>query len=249
MFIFGIDIAIYYSIRFLEIFQEISTKYEPSYGFILLTLAYIIPTSIREVLEKYIMQTYYLTSSIILLIEGIFVLIVFLLYFGIVQLIPCSNLNPLFKNICDLSQWVIVKEDFLMNFTYSNISTLFAWAYIISVYLASLFRVETINKLTPTHRFVGEMLFQFYWFIYNISIVHIINLVWLESTQVILLLFATFVFNEFIIIYLCNLDYNTRMEIAKRANHDKLIAIEISSVYDEDKISDLIENVSLSSNQ
>lgn len=220
--VFFFNIAVYFWIKYAIIDKQIKNIYSNWWYFILLTLAYIIPTSFREVLEKYIMDQYFLSAYRILLFEGIFLLIVFMIYLVIIQFVQCSTLGWM-EILCYKSKWVIIKIDIIDNFSCSSIYTLFSWTYIIGVYLASYYRVETIRKLTPTHRFVCEMLSQLYWLLYRV-IENTETDYWymycLDAVQVIILLLASFVFNEFIIINLYNLEFYTNMEIIKRGTKD-----------------------------
>lgn len=225
MFIFIIDISLYLGIRIDHINELLFDNFKGWGIFILISLFYIIPTSFREVLEKYLMQTFFISSSLILIFEGVFLLIVFILYFVIIQCVQCNNLSFL-STLCIKSQWTMVKKDIVFYFNYSSILTLFVWLYFFGVYLSSYFRIETINKLSPMHRFVGEMLFQVYWFIYNVSIGNEEIVIWLDLIQVVLLLFSSFLFNEVIIIQFCNLDYYTHLEISDRGINETNEGIE-----------------------
>lgn len=126
------------------------------------------------------MQTFYLSSSLILLYEGVYALLVFIVYLIIVQFIPCKSKKNFISEICKTSKWSMMKNDIINCFGYFSIKSLFVWFYIISVYCGSYFRVETIRMLTPTHRFVGEMIFQIYWFVYNVSSKNHETIIWMQ---------------------------------------------------------------------
>lgn len=251
---FMIVICSYLVIKRHDLDRDIQYHYNNWLIFFLVTFGYIIPTSFREVLEKYIMTNYFISTLKILLFEGICLLIVFTLYIVIFQFIPCGA-NPTFSFICSNVQWKIIQIDLESYFNFSSMKTVAIFGYIMSVYFASFFRVETINKLTPTHRFVCEMLSQLYRFVYYLIIKdeHFYKTIslWLETAQSFLLIFACFLFNEIIIIKLCKLDYNTKKEIQARAFNDLLVSAEPISLYNDesrDEAEDTEDNISNTSN-
>lgn len=210
-------------------FENFVLKNYTNWGtFIGILLLYIIPTSFREVIEKYLTQKYDYSSAFLLCTEASISLSIFIAIFIIVQYIPCQSLEVL-AEICEKLNLKLFLNEAYYYFSYVSFNhTLILWAYVAMTYYANYYRVETIRKLSPPHRFIAEMLFYLYWFVMKcLGLQESDNLsIGLEVFQVVFLLIASCVFNEYIIIRVCNMHINTNDEITKRAINDPLSCVE-----------------------
>lgn len=208
----------------------------------------VLSISTREAIEKYLMDILYISSAFLLLFEGLISLALFIIFFIIMQLIPCSpNQNPkVFEELCFNAKWELLKKNFMFLFNFSSIETLYIWGFVLFNYAMNHFRIYTNEKLTPTHRYVSEILLIFYWFIYNCSKdiikneTHISKYMGVVIDSFILIL-ACSIYNEFIIVHICNLQADTRQGIEKRGRMDISITTKFN-VSDEEEKKDCIED-------
>lgn len=118
---------------------------------------------------------------------------------------------PVLEDTWNSLSWMF-SSDFILDLFYLFIIT--------SVY--NTFQVTTINLFTPTHNDASEALGSLISWIYMAYIKKIKNQFHLSCQIIgfILMIVASLMYNEIIIIYTCNLNYYTRIEIAKRSEDE-----------------------------
>lgn len=172
--------------------------------------------SIQKVLEKYSMEYLEITLYQLLSYEGLFGLLITIVY-----------AIPLYYLKCGVNWKFCIEEksidDIIMSFEYM-FSDIFRVLDLIGIILTSLFlnvfNQFTSYKLSPNHRSVSETLSALLWWVlYDIisdeNQEGLLKLVIAPITYV-LLICGCFVYNEIIIIYICELEYDTTKEIRKR---------------------------------
>ena len=88
----------------------------------------------------------------------------------------------------------------------------------------------TIKFYSPMTRSITEAIFDPFLIGYKLFDYIIWPFYWVNMVCLIIMVFFSLVFNEFIIIYCCGLEYDTHLEIIKRAN--KRDTINDSSIND-----------------
>lgn len=197
-------------------------------GFFILTA---LTTASREVLEKYLLDVLYMSSSRLLFYEGIGTLIATLLVFTILQFIPCvlDEDAPVINitSFCLSSKAKVVGMSMLHLFSFISLDTLYIWIYIISTFINELFRILINKKHGPTHRYSAD-LFAFAIYMIVDMIISYYNdyyqiFDWKRLIVIMVLILGCLIYNENIRINLCNLSYYTRAEIERRAAYDTKI--------------------------
>lgn len=165
--------------------------------------------SFQSVIAKWLMDTKLMSQFKYLFIHGAMgaILIGIILTFSME--IPCNAIFC-YKGVLE-DTWKSLSWMFSSDF----ILDIFCLFIITSVY--NTFQVTTINLFTPTHNDASEALGSLISWIYMAYIENYkdkFNL----SCQIIgfiLIIVASLMYNEIIIIYMCNLNYYTRIEISK----------------------------------
>lgn len=166
---------------------------------------------------KIYIEKYFISSYELLLYLGIIGSILLLLFEPLTFFIPCEN--PAMCNNGHLSG--IISGFFKTNEI--HLGYLYFFIIIIGLFMTALGLWTTVEFLSPSHFLTSDSIITFGLNIlidcYNSEIFLLKNpLFYIFS---ILTIFSCLVYNEVIIIKVCNLNYNTRKEIIKRTIKDK----------------------------
>lgn len=167
--------------------------------------------------SKIYIEKYFISSYELLLYLGIIGSILLLLFEPLTFFIPCEN--PAMCNNGHLSG--IISGFYKTNEIY--LGYLYFFIIIIGLFMTALGLWTTVEFLSPSHFLTSDSIITFGLNIlidcYNPEIFLLKNpLFYIFS---ILTIFSCLVYNEVIIIKVCNLNYNTRKEIIKRTIKDK----------------------------
>ena len=187
--------------------------------FLFISLTLII-YSLQDTLEKYLFEYNHLSPFYLLMFEGLYGFIFSCIYFPFNS--PLGELEA-FKNKKTNSEFIILIFSFIL--------------YMILSGLKNIFRLETIKVYSPiTSTFMDYILNPFF-IIYHFAsgndflykgksnwIYFMINLL-----MSIILSFCGCVYNEFIILFFCKLEFNTHDQVILRS----LTEIDRSSLYEE----------------
>ena len=166
---------------------------------------------------KFYIEKYFISSYELILYLGIIGSILLLLFEPITFFIPCEN--PGMCNNGHLSG--IISGFYQTNAT--HLGYLYFFIIIIGLFMTALGLWTTVEFLSPSHFLTSDSIITFGLNIlidcYNPELFLLKNpLFYIFS---ILTIFSCLVYNEVIIIKICNLNYNTRREIIKRTIEDK----------------------------
>lgn len=220
----ALDIIVFYCLDFNNLTFSIELIFKTYIRFFVFFFVYIIASPVKELLEHHMMIIDYISPFRLLFFEGASSLFLFMLYFGIINFVPCKNATGgFFNDLCYFSQWGIFKKDFVDTFSYISKFTAYAWGYIIFGFFMQSFRIQTNKQLSPSHRYMAEMVFSFYWFIHDLFAYYIkysdytAYFIFIHFFNAFILVIACLIFNEYVIINLCGLNTNTYIEKNNRA--------------------------------
>lgn len=126
-----VNISIYYIHSFESINENINLLFNNWAFFWGLLSLNVLGISLREVIEKYLMEIHFITLTFILLVEGFISLILYVIFFLIIQITPCSETPRFFNDLCLNGKWEFLKEDIVLLFNYSSIDTLYIWGLVL----------------------------------------------------------------------------------------------------------------------
>ena len=200
----------------IVIILECLNDFQQSLGMVLLSVFFgQIFLSCRDVIEKYLLDYDFINPYQILMIEGFFGLIMTSIYFYF-------NGEP-FKELLD-SYNTCQKELKI----YILLLTIFFIFYFLLSGSKNIYRLLTNKVYSPTTTSLSEALFAP--LLITIDIFHfdksntkgiiyiVINLV-----ISIIMIFTSLVYNEFLVLNCCKLEYNTHYNISKRAESSDII--------------------------
>lgn len=177
-----------------------------------------------NVWQKYIMETEFFSVSKEMMIEGLIgagVNIVFLL----LTTLPCSSIGGWCKfisivpNIFDIFTWI--SKDSMRCFTCFG-------SVVLSAILNFCF-ISTNKLYNPSHRPVCDVLcfvvLQFYYLMTNKEVDSLYSLKLVGS---LFLIIGIFIYNEYVILYMCGLEQNTKKEITLRSQSEYRTSIQIA---------------------
>ena len=185
-----------------------------------------------DTIEKYLFNVNYANPFRILLYEGIFGTIFYIIYLLIFKETPIKEIKSIIYDGEKIKKLYII----LALILYSVFSS-----------LRSLYRIHTVQYFSPMGRALFELLLDPFTVIYKLlideKIKDRIKDFWIYFGIIISLLFImsffSLVYNEFIILYCCHLDYNTFIEIRERSISYN---INYGLIDDEDEESEINNN-------
>lgn len=108
-------------------------------------------------------------------------------------------------------------KEFSANFTLFLL-ILLLFLYFIFTGLRNIYRVSTIKYYSPMVRALTEALFDPFSFGFKLKDLRKEAFYWINLSCLIIMVFSSLVFTEFIVLYCCGLEYYTHLEITKRGN-------------------------------
>ncbi len=172
------------------------------------------------VLAKYYMEKYFISAYKLIFYLGLFCLFLLIITEPITHFIPCNTFNVTNSLICDIENGHIggllygFKDAKKYEIRYSVFLSL-------SLFLTCLGLWLTVKELSPCHFLTSDSIITFelnlLFDIFNNNTLkdNILFYIFISIT-----IFGCFVYNEIIIINVCNLDFNTRKQILKRQSKD-----------------------------
>jgi hypothetical protein len=187
-----------------------------------LTIASNIARTFLDTTEKYLFEFNYLEPLKVLAIEGI---INFFSIFG--YYFYCGHPNE-FKDLdtkkpIDSYEWINIA-----------IFILLLSLYMIFAGFRNVYRVLTIKYYSPMTRVLAEAVFDPFLLSYKLRSIYNWPYYWINMICLVIMVFSSLVFNEFLVLYCCGLEYDTHLEIIKRAR--------LSESFSEDRPIDVDDN-------
>lgn len=197
---------------------------------VILPIINCILLSLQECLEKYMLDYKYVSPYAILSFEGIVGVVFIGILTFIADSIPCGNLTELLCAGIDGKEGNRHLEDISLIFNQITIFPNFIYFLVLMLafYCYDIAKVLTHQHFSPVHRYIGDafgyMLIWFYLFI----VMSIINksdripgiAIFGTTIGFVLIFIGSFIYLEIIVIKACNLDKNTKKEIALRDNDE-----------------------------
>lgn len=188
------------------------TELSIEYYFILFYLFHNVLLSIRDCIEKWLMQNQYFNPLRLLLVKGLIGTSIALIMIMITTITDCSS------DFCeDLFE--------MMTLIFKSLSLAFYFVfYFVCSSLYNLFCVLIKDYYTPTFIAVSDCASLIIWTIYfEISTNNQIHSYAFIIIGFILILIGCVVYNEIVIIYLFGFEVNTKKKIIERSEQDKMI--------------------------
>lgn len=222
MIIMRITFCAIYNEIFLTLISVFSIRWD---YYITLGLLFVVLISLREVLEKYLMDVCYMSQFLILFIEGCISLCANIVLYFALQTVDYSQLHYLFlKDLCESCTWPILKMVLITVFSETGLIICFIC---VMVFLSVIHFLRTnINKNKgPSYRYFADSLTEsyFYLLIFILRENHFPFKI-LDIANMVSILLGCLVYNETIIFYFFGLEKNTKIEIQKRQEEDFMIS-------------------------
>ena len=210
-------IIIFICLTIIIIFEYIANEQNKedslSFSFILLIMSlYCFFISLKDIIEKYLLEYDFINPFKVLMLEGIIGFILSNIYTLIIYLFIYQNLL-----------------DELLEINYNSYSiTLFIFfliLYFIFSGFKNTYRIITIKLFSPmtrtiTDSFLNPILILYYFFLEDDFKINNIQKIYYFIINLILsffIVFCGFVYNEFLVLFFCSLERDTYYEISKRA--------------------------------
>lgn len=195
---------------------------DDSYSALLLSIFSVFGRAFLDTTEKYLFEFNYLEPLKVLAIEGI---INFFSIFG--YYFYCGHPNE-FKDLdtkkpIDSYEWINIA-----------IFILLLSLYMIFAGFRNVYRVLTIKYYSPMTRVLAEAVFDPFLLSYKLRSIYNWPYYWINMICLVIMVFSSLVFNEFLVLYCCGLEYDTHLEINKRAR--------LSESFSEDRPIDVDDN-------
>jgi hypothetical protein len=162
--------------------------------------------SFLDTIEKYLFEFDYTEPYRVLMFEGIINIFSF---YGFYLFLGQPSQTKKFS----------VKDPIFENHSL-NIATFFVlvFFYFIFAGFRNVYRVLTIKQYSPMARALTEALFDPFQMAYKLRQFKNSAFYWINIICLLIMVFFSLVFNEFLILYCCGLEYNTHIEITKRSD-------------------------------
>ena len=195
----GLSIIIIY-----EIICKENGTLDRNYYPLIFTIVSNLGRSFLDTTEKYLFDSNSVNIYKVMMIEGgINTISLFIYYYFVGTPDQFENLN--FKKPKENS----------VNFNIF-IFILLIFLYFIFTGFRNTYRVTTIKLYSPMVRALTEAIFDPFLFSYKLKEKWKEAFYWINLSCLVLMVFSSLVFTEFIILYCCNLELNTHLEITKR---------------------------------
>ena len=200
----------------IVIILECLNDFQPFSGMILLSMFFgQIFLSCRDVIEKYLLDYDFINPYQILMIEGFFGLIMTSIYFYF-------NGEPFQELLDSYDTWQNQQTIYIL------LLTIFFIFYFLLSGSKNIYRLLTNKVYSPTTTSLSEALFAplliiidiFHFDKSNIKGIFYISINLVIS---IIMIFTSLVYNEFLVLNCCKLEYNTHYNISKRAESSDII--------------------------
>lgn len=231
LIIIAVISSIYYPLDYLN-FNHIVTHYFKNYlNFFIFLILFLVSSTMKEVYEHSLMINNFISPLVLLFIEGAGSMIIYIIYVICIQWVPYdSKASDFFSSICNDSQWKLLYNDLMTIFGYQSIAILYGWLYIILSFAMNYMRIQTNKRLSPTHRYMAEMVFALYWFIYDFFNLYIqgrylVKMIIIRFLNSVFLIISVFIFNGYLIINICELGIDTFTEIDRRSGLESIDVI------------------------
>jgi succinate dehydrogenase hydrophobic anchor subunit len=186
-----------------------------------LTIASNIARTFLDCTEKYLFEFNEINMFLVIMVEGIINVISFIIYFlaeGSPTQFEDSKYNKPFESKESLNFFILI---------------LLLVLYFLFCGLRNIYRVTTIKIYSPVVRALTEAIFDP--FLIGSSLFEYKNtsFYWINMVCLVIMVFASLVFTEFIVLYCCGLEYYTHIEITRRAAENTFDDSQSASDIDE----------------
>lgn len=231
-----IIMRVIFCIIYQDIFVLIAQINSLGWGYYLMQLlAFIITISSREVLEKYLIDLCFMSSFMILFIEGCVSLCINIALFFSLQATDCSKMKyNIIKELCENSTWSNLKAQFSTIFNQSELIVCL-FSMVAFLFLVHCFRIYINKNISSSHRYLADSLTELYYYSLFLWIPAFhFPFKPLDVVNIVVVLIGCLVYNETIILYFCGLEKNTKIEIQRRQEEDFLETNSSANLFDDD---------------
>ena len=177
----------------------------------------LVSFSLLEITEKYIMHFKYISAYKILFFEGIVTLIINIVLLIVFSFVDCKT------KITQFCEDTIVNISDVLSIISNNlIDCAYIILYIISAAFLNVFRILTNKHFTPIHRSVSDILTSIFIWIFSLITFHEPSkdkmMFTYQFIGYLIVAIGILIYHEIIVIYLCKLNYYTKVEIDRRGN-------------------------------
>ena len=205
----------------IQIKDESGDNYKKPVIFLAIKIFTVILYSLEDVLAKVMFLNYYFTPYLLLLVKAIvqfFYLVIFTL--------PLIFTKIKIEGGEKLIIFSLVKDIFTDNIYY-----LYYIIYLINSFVYNIINFIIIDKFSANHSGISRIFENLGIFIINVSSgsIEIDYKLGIRITMYVLLIIASFIFNEFVVINICGLANNTQLFLDYKENYDFRLIGDINS--------------------
>ena len=205
-------ISIFITLMIIVITEIIYKKFhlidiiDDSYLALIVTILSNVGRAFLDTIEKYLFEFDYIEPYKVLMFEGIINIFSFYSFF-------------LFLGQPSQTDKFSVKEPIFNDHSF-NVAIFFVlvFFYFIFAGFRNVYRVLTIKQYSPMARALTEAIFDPFQMAYKLRKFKNSAFYWINIICLMIMVFFSLVFNEFLILYCYGLEYNTHIEIAIRSN-------------------------------
>jgi hypothetical protein len=171
-----------------------------------LTIASNIARTFLDCTEKYLFEFNEINMFLVIMVEGIINVISFSIYFlakGSPNQFEDSKYNKPFESRESLNIFILI---------------LLIILYFLFCGLRNIYRVTTIKIYSPVVRALTEAIFDPFLIGSKLFDYKNTSFFWINMVCLVVMVFASLVFTEFIVLYCCGLEYYSHIEITRRAS-------------------------------
>ena len=205
----------------IQIQDESGDNYKKPVIFLAIKIFTVILYSLEDVLAKVMFLNYYFTPYLLLLVKAIVQLFYLVIF----------SLPLIFTKIkIDGGERLIIFSLFRDIFK-DNIYYLYYIIYLVNSFVYNIINFIIIDKFSANHSGISRIFENLGIFIINVSSgsIEIDYKLGIRITMYILLIIASFIFNEFIVINICGLANNTQLFLDYKENYDFRLIGDINS--------------------
>jgi hypothetical protein len=187
-----------------------------------LTIASNIARTFLDTTEKYLFEFNEINMFLVIMVEGIINVISFIIYFlaegSPTQFEDSKYIKP-FENRESLNFFILILL-LILYFLFSG--------------LRNIYRVTTIKIYSPVVRALTEAIFDPFLIGSSLFDYKNTSFYWINMVCLVIMVFASLVFTEFIVLYCCGLEFYTHIEISRRAGENNFDDSQSASDIDND---------------
>ena len=221
LIIFIICLIVIVVLDFIEIKNSSGDKFIKSIIYLSIKIFTVILYSLEDVIAKVMFLNYYFSPYLLLLVKAIVQLFYLIIF----------SLPLIFTKIkIDGGERLIIFSLFRDIFK-DNIYYLYYIIYLVNSFVYNIINFIIIDKFSANHSGISRIFENLGIFIINVSSgsIEIDYKLGIRITMYVLLIIASFIFNEFVVINICGLANNTQLFLDYKENYDFRLIGDINS--------------------